>query len=56
MPTIEQILARLNALYKEYEDDPESIEYQALRHAFLFISYNMASFKQYLQEVQKKEE
>ena len=26
MPTVEQILARLNAMYKEYEDDPDGIE------------------------------
>jgi hypothetical protein len=46
--TAEQVIARLNQLRKEFEDDPESEEYLALTHALLFISYQMAAFKQYL--------
>jgi hypothetical protein len=52
--TPEQVLARLNALRKEYDDDPESEDYQALTHALLFISYQMAAFKQYIAEANKK--
>jgi hypothetical protein len=56
MPTLEQLLSKLNELRKDYqdEDDPENLEYLALHHAFLFISYNMEAFKKYIQEVQKK--
>jgi hypothetical protein len=53
MVTVEQVLARLNALRQEYSDDREDETYQALHHAFLFISYQMAAFKQYVQEAQK---
>jgi hypothetical protein len=51
--TAEQVLARLNALRQEYSDDREDETYQALHHAFLFLSYQMGAFKQYLQEAQK---
>ena len=56
MPTAEQLLAKLYELRKDYQDDdePENEHYQALHHAFLFISYNMEAFKKYLQEAQKK--
>lgn len=48
MPTADQLLARLYALRKDYADDPEDETYQALHHAFLFISYNMPAFKDYV--------
>jgi hypothetical protein len=52
MLTPEQILARLNELRKEYEDedDPDNEHFQALHHAFLFISYQLDAFKKYLAE------
>ncbi len=55
MPTVEQLLSKLNEMRKDYqdEDDPEDMEYLALHHAFLFISYNMEAFKKYVQTVQK---
>ena len=49
-------LAKLRELYKEWEDDKESEEYQTLYHAFCFISYNMGNFQKYLNEVSKKSE
>ena len=52
--TVEQVIARLNQMRKDFDDDKESEEYQALTHALLFVSYNMAAFKQYLQEASKK--
>ena len=52
--TPEQLIARLNQMRKEFDDDKESEEYQALTHAVLFMSYNMATLKQYLQEANKK--
>jgi hypothetical protein len=56
MLTVEQILARLNELRKDYQDDddPDNEQFLALHHAFLFISYNMEAFKKYVQEVKKK--
>ncbi len=55
MPTVEQLLAKLYELRKDYqdEDEPDNLEYLALHHAFLFISYNMEAFKKYVQEATK---
>lgn len=53
--TPEQVIARLNQLRKDYDDDKEDEDYQALTHALLFISYQMAAFKQYMQEAEKKQ-
>lgn len=50
----EPLLAKLRELYKEEEDDKESMEYQTLYHAFCFISYKMGDFQKYLDEVSKK--
>jgi hypothetical protein len=57
MLTAEQLLAKLYELRKDYQDDddPDNEHYQALHHAFLFISYQMDAFKKYVQEAQKKE-
>jgi hypothetical protein len=52
----DQLLARLYALRKDYADDPEDETYQALHHAFMFLSYNMAAFKQYVEAEAKKTE
>ncbi len=54
--TPEQVLARLNQLRKEYDDDKEDEDYLALTHALLFMSYQMTAFKQYMAEAKKKEE
>lgn len=55
MPTVEQLLSKLNELRKDAqnEDDPEDMEFLALHHAFLFISYNIEAFKKYVQEARK---
>jgi hypothetical protein len=53
--TADQLLARLYALRKDYADDPADETYQALHHAFLFISYNMAGFKEYVRAEAEKE-
>jgi hypothetical protein len=55
MPNADQLLARLYALRKDYADDPEDETYQALHHAFLFISYNMSAFKEYVKKEEEKE-
>lgn len=55
MPTADQLLARLYALRKDYADDPEDETYQALHAAFLFVSYNMNAFKEFVKEQAKAE-
>jgi len=55
IPNADQLLARLYALRKDYADDPEDETYQALHHAFLFISYNMSAFKEYVKKEMEKE-
>ena len=45
----DQLLARLNDLRKDYADDPEDETYQAIHHAFMFVSYNMGDFKKYVE-------
>ena len=54
MLNADQLLARLYALRKDYADDPEDETYQALHHAFLFISYNMNAFKDYVKTETEK--
>jgi hypothetical protein len=56
MPNADQLLARLYALRKDYADDREDETYQALHHAFLFISYNMSAFKEYVKKEMEKED
>lgn len=50
----ETILAKLNELRHEAEDDPTDLEYLALHHAFCFLSYRMAEFQRYLDEDAKR--
>lgn len=54
MPTADQLLARLYALRKDYADDPADETYQALHAAFMFVSYNMAAFKEYVRQEAEK--
>ena len=54
MLTADQLLAQLYSLRKDYADDPDDPTYQALHHAFMFISYRMADFKSYLDVEAKK--
>lgn len=56
MPNADQLLAQLYALRKDYADDPEDVTYQALHHSFMFISYNMAAFKDYVKKEAAKAE
>jgi hypothetical protein len=56
MLTAEQLMAKLYELRKDFqEDDEDDPNYQALHHAFLFISYNMEAFKKYVAEAAKNE-
>lgn len=56
MLNADQLLARLYALRKDYADDPDDETYQALHAAFMFISYNMAAFKDYVRAEAEKAE
>ena len=55
MLSAEQLLDKINKLRKDYADDPEDETFQALHHAFLFLSYNVGQLKQYLQDAAKSE-
>jgi hypothetical protein len=50
----EQLIARLYAIRKDYADDAEDETYQALHQAFMFISYNVGAFKEFVVEEQRK--
>jgi hypothetical protein len=53
--TAEQLLARLYALRKDYADDPEDETYQALHAAFMFLSYNVGAFKEFVKKESEKD-
>ena len=46
----ETMLAELNRLRKDIDEDPTDIEWLALHHAFCFVSYKMGDFQAYLDE------
>lgn len=46
----ETILAELNRLRKDLDEDPSDLEWLALHHAFCFVSYRMADFQAYLDD------
>lgn len=48
----EPLLAKLNELRHEAEDDKTDLEYLALHHAFCFVSYHASEFQAYLDEVE----
>ena len=46
----ETMIAELNRLRKDLDEDPTDIEWLTLHHAFCFISYKMGDFQKYLNE------
>jgi hypothetical protein len=44
------MLAELNRLRKDLDEDPTDIEWLTLHHAFCFISYKTVEFQAYLDE------
>ncbi|MEZ6140514.1 MAG: hypothetical protein R3B84_08080 [Zavarzinella sp.] len=54
MLNTEQLLAKLYEIRKDYADDPEDPTYLALHHAFLFISYKIGDFKEYVANVNER--
>lgn len=50
----ETLLAELNRLRKDLDEDPSDLEWVALHHAFCFISYKMTEFQKYVEEQGKQ--
>jgi hypothetical protein len=50
----ENLLAELNRLRKDLDEDKADIEWLALHHAFCFISYKMTEFQKYVAEEERK--
>jgi len=50
----ETILAEMNRLRKDLDEDPSDLEWLTLHHAFCFISYKTGEFQQYLDEQAEK--
>ncbi len=46
----ETLLAELNRLRKDLDEDRSDVEWLTLHHAFCFISYKMGDFQKYLDE------
>lgn len=49
----ETLLAELNRLRKDLDEDKADLEWLALHHAFAFISYKMTDFRKYVEEQEK---
>ena len=50
----ETILAELNRLRKDLEEDGSDIEWVTLHHVFCFVSYKMGDLQAYLDEQEEK--
>ncbi|MDX2116925.1 MAG: hypothetical protein SFY96_01945 [Planctomycetota bacterium] len=50
----ENILAELNRQRKDLGEDKSDIEWLAIHHAFVFISYKMSEFQKYIDEEARK--
>lgn len=46
----ETLLAELNRLRHDIDENPDDLEWLTLHHVFCFISYKMADFQAYLDE------
>jgi hypothetical protein len=46
----EAMLAKLNELRKDLDEDPTDIEWLTLHHVFCFVSYQTGPFQAYLDE------
>ena len=50
----ETLLAELNRLRKDLDEDPADLEWVTLHHVFCFVSYKMGDFQSYLEGEAKK--
>ncbi len=46
----ETLLAELNTIRKDLDEDKSDLEWLTLHHAFCFISYKMGDFQAYLDD------
>jgi hypothetical protein len=46
----ETMLAELNQIRKDLDEDKSDIEWLTLNHVFCFVSYKMGDFQQYLDD------
>ena len=46
----ETMIAELNRLRKDLDEDQTDIEWLTLHHVFCFVSYQMGAFQKYLSE------
>jgi len=52
----ENLLAELNRIRKDLSEDKSDIEWLAIHHAFVFISYKMGEFQAYVAEAAERGE
>ena len=52
----EPLLAELNRMRKDLGEDPTDIEWLALHHAFVFLSYQHTAFEKYVAEATERGE
>ena len=50
----ERLLAELDRLRKDLDEDPSDLEWATLHHVFCFVSYQMLAFKEYVAEQDAK--
>ena len=50
----ETLLAELNRLRKDLDEDPTDIEWLTLHHVFCFISYKTGEFQEYVDDQDAK--
>ena len=50
----ERLLAELDRLRKDLDEDPGDLEWATLHHVFCFVSYQMPKFKEYVAEQDAK--
>ncbi|MEL7474187.1 MAG: hypothetical protein AAGK04_12790 [Planctomycetota bacterium] len=50
----EAMLAELNRLRKDLDEDPSDIEWLTLHHVFCFVSYETAALQRYLDQQAEK--
>lgn len=46
----ETLLAELNRLRKDLDEDQSDLEWVTLHHVFCFVSYKMSEFQKYVDE------
>jgi len=50
----ETLLAELNTIRKDLDEDKSDLEWLTLHHAFCYISYKMGDFQDYIDDQEKR--